>query len=609
MANEGEDDRVKPAPYPESDKHEHDAVDVLNIILADSVKSSIDSRDKAPNHDGILEMVDEDNSPIGRLIIQVKKLPDDHIETPKKQMETRHLSYCYACGEPFLIIAVDVQNERAYWKNITVEWFENEDLHNQDYKTIHFPVENVISDSTEDYVEDWRDIADRTRKRNDILEKYQKLKRRSNPTIGKQRPEFRDIHTFLDKYHSLLDSDFEIVKEQLYPRIWKFGFGNIIYEEDELSYTLYPIEDDENDAQIRDIDSDWDEIHKLGANRMSGNPTDNPLRRDPKGFAYNALDHRVPDLFDEYNFDYSSCPFLAIEYIYPFISRFSALLGLEEKERYSVDEIREGYYRYLQFWLSEESKGIFQDRNVSDVHIVIDGFLEGESDDRYDHAHDIAQQRTEEAEIDPPLHRIIAEDYEQEVLERMINALVESSVDFIEKPYNDRDRMDPGSDVSNILEFYSDESIFENIQTYYTNYYKEYNNLAKSNFPALSEILIPSQTNFLLVVVDRDNLRDLRSTCIRRYWLEGKEQSLTVKCHWASDEEIPENYKEMGSGQGGVFEYEGDTYRTPYRGAGSQFMLEFDHSNRVVFDEVHRRMESEMKSYLAEKKVPIQYDS
>lgn len=605
MGENGEDDRVRPARYPESDKDEHDAVDILNLLLNDSIKSFIDSRDKAPNHDGFLEIVDEDRAPLGRVVVQVKKLPDRHSDTPKKQLETRHLAYCFTCIEPFLVITVDVKNEVAYWKHITKDWFEEEELHNQDYKTVHFSDANKISADENGYINQWREIISNTRRRVDNYEEYQNLKKRSNPAIGKQRPEFRPIHQFLDQYHSLLNSDFQVVKERLYENVWKFGFGSMAFEDNGLSYTLYPIEADENDAQIRDIDSSWEEVHELGANQFSSYPSHNPLADNPEKFAYNALESRVEKLFDDRRLDYSSCPFLATEYVYSFVKKFSTLLGIEDKETYSVKEIREGYYRYLQFWLAEDNKILFDEHDVENIHISIDGYLEADRDSFYEHAHEVAKEKTDKAEIDPPRHRIIIEDFDQYVLENMIDGLVESSVEFIEKPYSGRDMMDVGDEATNVLDFYSDEALFNYIKTYYENYHKELRNLASSNFPSICDELVPERGNLLLVIVDRANLRSLSGVSIKRLWLDGPEDAFRVECHWASDEKAPQNYQKLMPHSDSTVSYEGTDYEIKISGVGGMFLSEIDRSNRIIFDEVHKELKREVTSYISERQAPL----
>ena len=133
MTDEGQK-KVKPTPYPKSDEAEHDAVGVLDYMLSSSVKSHTESRDKDPNHDGWLELVDDDGSSAGRIVVQIKKLPEKHRDNPKKQMKTSDLAYCRACADPFFLIAVDIDEEVAYWEHISTKWFEDEKLDDQNTK-------------------------------------------------------------------------------------------------------------------------------------------------------------------------------------------------------------------------------------------------------------------------------------------------------------------------------------------------------------------------------------------------------------------------------------------------------------------------------------------
>ena len=87
-----------------------------------------------PNHDGWLELVDDDGSSAGRIVVQIKKLPEKHRDNPKKQMKTSDLAYCRACADPFFLIAVDIDEEVAYWEHISTKWFEDEKLDDQNTK-------------------------------------------------------------------------------------------------------------------------------------------------------------------------------------------------------------------------------------------------------------------------------------------------------------------------------------------------------------------------------------------------------------------------------------------------------------------------------------------
>jgi len=209
---EQEDDRVSPAPYPDSDTDEQATIEVLEQVFTDEIKSHIDSRDKVPNHDGYVELVDSDGTPTGRIVVQVKKLPDGMRDPPRKQVNTEHLAYFRAVTDPFVLIAVDVGNSVGYWKHITSEWFEEENLDSQKSKTVLFDEENKISINSK-YKKNWEKIIKDTKKRIENYEEYKELRKRSNPAIGKSEEHFENIHKLLDNFHNLLNTDFYTIKE------------------------------------------------------------------------------------------------------------------------------------------------------------------------------------------------------------------------------------------------------------------------------------------------------------------------------------------------------------------------------------------------------------
>lgn len=67
----------KPAGYPSTDAAEIEALNVLRMALDPvRVKADLKERDKHPNIDGYVELVDEDIKPVGKLEVQVRKIPE-----------------------------------------------------------------------------------------------------------------------------------------------------------------------------------------------------------------------------------------------------------------------------------------------------------------------------------------------------------------------------------------------------------------------------------------------------------------------------------------------------------------------------------------------------
>lgn len=152
-----EDDRDVPAAakYPSTDRSEHNAIDVLNYLLDKRVKSRVDSRDKTPNHDGWLELVNKNDEPIGRINVQVKILPKKYRENPRIQIKTKNLAYCFVSNDPFVLIVVDVDEEIGYWTHISKKWYKSEGLQNQKSKVVKLSRNNQIRKTNKQYVKGW----------------------------------------------------------------------------------------------------------------------------------------------------------------------------------------------------------------------------------------------------------------------------------------------------------------------------------------------------------------------------------------------------------------------------------------------------------------------
>src|SRR5436309_520580 len=68
--------QLRPAPYSGTDAAETEAVTTFRSLLdSRRVRSDVRERDKLPNTDGYIELVDEGGHPRGKIEVQIKKLP------------------------------------------------------------------------------------------------------------------------------------------------------------------------------------------------------------------------------------------------------------------------------------------------------------------------------------------------------------------------------------------------------------------------------------------------------------------------------------------------------------------------------------------------------
>jgi hypothetical protein len=108
---------AKPAPYATTDAAEYDAVITFeSLIDSRFVKPDIRVRDKHPNVDGTIEIVDQNQVPLGKLEVQVRK-----IEAGKRKYScpASLVAYSEVCTLPVILVCADPSMHRAFWKLIT----------------------------------------------------------------------------------------------------------------------------------------------------------------------------------------------------------------------------------------------------------------------------------------------------------------------------------------------------------------------------------------------------------------------------------------------------------------------------------------------------------
>jgi hypothetical protein len=107
----------EPAAYPNTDTAENLAIQIVEQLLdINRVKADIRRRDKVPNSDGYLELVDSEGRPIGKLELQVRKMKDD---STSATCGADLIAYSQRITSPFIYVGVDVNNKRAYWRHIS----------------------------------------------------------------------------------------------------------------------------------------------------------------------------------------------------------------------------------------------------------------------------------------------------------------------------------------------------------------------------------------------------------------------------------------------------------------------------------------------------------
>lgn len=123
----------------------------------------------------------------------------------------------------------------------------------------------------------------------------------------------------------------------------------------------------------------------------------------------------------------------------------------------------------------------------------------------------------------------------------------------------------------------------------------------RNNFPDPYEELSDDCTNFLVLVLNRDNLRGRAGISSRRFWLDSDEESLRVECFWESEFNAPD---ELYPSLGDTLSIDNTEYKIVRAGHGGPTIIsDIDRTNRVVFNKVTSELKRSVESYLRGKRV------
>lgn len=341
----------QPAGYGPTDAAERAAINLLNTLLdINLVKSDLRVCDKNPNSDGFLELVDNNGIPLGKLEVQVRKIPDGAL---KYQCPRELFLYSDRTTLPFILICVDVGNKKAYWQHIRKEDFPFGT--GQASVSIDFDPQYFQIDSDKKYYSQWLALVNDYSQR---IRNYQLL--RSLSANVKELPACRSVETakiqeYLDELNGLLDRDYECIKRLKFPAVWKIGFGLSSWSEDSITYWLYSINKGENKPLI----SASPEVDPfcLPESGFYGHYGSNELKNSPKSAAQRYVYASLKELI-KYQMLSIRHPLLCREYLFSYIDSHLYCLGLKQADVYQFKDLQKAFYDYLPRWCDIGVKSI-----------------------------------------------------------------------------------------------------------------------------------------------------------------------------------------------------------------------------------------------------------
>jgi len=227
---------AKAASYPNTDASEQATIAVLyGLIDHQRIKPDIKLRDKYPNTDGYIEVTAPDGVPLGKVEVQIRKIPKG---ATKYQCPTSLVAYSEVSTLPILLLCIDTVNQVVYWRHIHRQMPEYKP--GQSSFVVHFGDSDTI-DNEGRYISRWLGI----------IQDYQR-RIGSFPVLSEKVANFLDLEgipqdevlyfqRYIDTLNRLLDVEFSSVKRVLYADVWKFGVGVISSDEKGVSYQIYKV--------------------------------------------------------------------------------------------------------------------------------------------------------------------------------------------------------------------------------------------------------------------------------------------------------------------------------------------------------------------------------
>lgn len=512
----------KPASYSSTSATELESKNIFQSLLDTRfIKGEIRVLDKYPNSDGILEITDAEQIPVGKIDIQLKTLQPKNYSSPSYQCERSFFSYCENSPLPVILVAVNRQDKNAYWLHIDAVTLKNvaSKMTGESY-TISIPLENCIDGVKREYIEKW------TEKAKEIVTKvwnYDSLHEQKR-TIETQLEELnhrlqnptklplqvlRAIHNYLDKYNYVLDIEFSSVKEILYPNYWKIGIGIIKYTFADIRYILFPVEYKKEQTLIKEVV--FDENTDIGLEMIHGNilvfvssKDINDLRDYPVQTTYKSLEDSILGVAGKYKFPIAD-NFIAHEYLVSFIDRNHVYLDMEaDQNTYSLEELKYKLFKVLPVLAATELG--FADW-VTECNHSIDSYSSWETSLHFKKTVADAIKKLKEGFVPKVKVTITSELYNIDLITNYINYLQNKGLSSANRQY-ELGQFDEAKyrNATPLKQTWNTDILWKNTQLFFRQHYKLYNKYIDTHFPLIQHLLqiIPAEakTIFCLLISD-----------------------------------------------------------------------------------------------------------
>lgn len=168
-----------------------------------AIAHKVECHDKSANTDGYIELVDDEERPVGKLVVQAKTYKSEYKGMNKAEMPAYFVAYAMKMrNEVCIFFSVDADENKIYWKYITDDYIrEFESKGDNEEHVYKFSTDEVVtSENVATTIDRWKQIF------NDKISLLTKEKKSAEEVMSESRSAFSRINT---DFHDLKDSFIE----------------------------------------------------------------------------------------------------------------------------------------------------------------------------------------------------------------------------------------------------------------------------------------------------------------------------------------------------------------------------------------------------------------
>ena len=168
-----------------------------------AIAHKVECHDKSANTDGYIELVDDEERPVGKLIVQAKTYKSNYKGMNKAEMPAYFVAYAMRMrNEVCIFFSVDADENKIYWKYISDDYIrEFENKGNNEGHIYQFATDEVVtSENVATTIDCWKQIF------NEKIALLTKEKKSAEEVMSESRSAFSRINT---DFHDLKDSYIE----------------------------------------------------------------------------------------------------------------------------------------------------------------------------------------------------------------------------------------------------------------------------------------------------------------------------------------------------------------------------------------------------------------